>query len=907
MKFHICSTGEYMASTKVPIIQNPDSKTFYLVPDGTGEDLFTEWVHLGNGWEIFGSAKIDITPYVRNTDFATTSSAGIVKVNPSYGMGMCDIPNQNTLMVYKANSQAIKEGTQNHQPIVPATEHEAVFYGLAKAAGDSTQASGSNAVGTYTSGAKSAIQNMLGVVGKNDLPYVTPEMFGAIGDGVTDDSEAVQSAVNAGYAVYFGSNKTYYLPSTITINHDCHLFGGENTTIKTETVNGSLNTVFEIDGTLKKTTTLTTDYTAKGSTANSGNKFTLTDMADIAIGDVMVITATDQYYNYSRSYYYLGATLLIGDMYDGHLYTTNAMAWDIENTQNVSVKIYSAPVAIIENLHFVADMNAHGHYKYLIKLRECKNSIIRNCDFTRFDSGICLEQCVNTLVEAIQMSKSEEAEISGDGYSLLLLSCTNTVVDRMMPICSQAGISLSGTIPNINTYIHHCELASECRRHGVAMHENSYNSVIEDCTLGGLNALGTAIVNRCRFINNQRTLSDGGITFCGSHNPDYAILKVKDCVFESTNGVYLYNSTPQDPIQAYNNIIGLVEISGCKGGMLTYQSNSSQYTLSNVIKNLWITRWTNCYEVYRPNTSDIIEKFYVTDCTFDSKFWLNDHVEAHGVTLTNVYDINYHSSIPAQHKVSVNKPVYAEKYTLPENVTIDFASSNSSAQYIVCGKNLMPNDPNDLVVGSVSGSEGEVLTRTKATGTTPALSQDSSGNIVYTQPNTPSSFSMYPVGMFYVKEPCIVRMSAVAKNTGSTTGATFRPYIAVVNCSTGLLIKRTAGTAVQATAQGADLTYSLEVKANCVVLCYVYCNSAVANAVTTFEHFIAYTAEHYAPTMYDDVGKYEAKRRIGDGSIKSLAGVNNIMSSETTFTLSFQADYMSNPIGLLPSGSGVSF
>ena len=43
------------------------------------------------------------------------------------------------------------------------------FYGLAKAAGDTTQASSSNAVGTYTDDAKTAIQTMIGVPTMSDI------------------------------------------------------------------------------------------------------------------------------------------------------------------------------------------------------------------------------------------------------------------------------------------------------------------------------------------------------------------------------------------------------------------------------------------------------------------------------------------------------------------------------------------------------------------------------------------------------------------------------------------------------------------------------------------------------------------------------------------------------------------
>lgn len=46
--------------------------------------------------------------------------------------------------------------------------------------------------------------------------YVTPEMFGAVGDGVTDDTTAVQNAINNGNVIF--CKGTYAIASTITIN-----------------------------------------------------------------------------------------------------------------------------------------------------------------------------------------------------------------------------------------------------------------------------------------------------------------------------------------------------------------------------------------------------------------------------------------------------------------------------------------------------------------------------------------------------------------------------------------------------------------------------------------------------------------------------------------------------------------
>jgi len=99
------------------------------------------------------------------------------------------------------------------------------------------------------------------------------------------------------------SNKTYYIASTITTSHDIHLHGGKNTVIKTKTPSGGVvnNGLFAC-GTLKTTTTLVDDYISNNlsETDNSTNRFKLTDMTNAEIGDIMVITATDQYYSYNR-------------------------------------------------------------------------------------------------------------------------------------------------------------------------------------------------------------------------------------------------------------------------------------------------------------------------------------------------------------------------------------------------------------------------------------------------------------------------------------------------------------------------------------------------------------------------------------------------------------------------------
>ena len=62
--------------------------------------------------------------------------------------------------------------------------------------------------------------------------YVTPEMFGAVGDGSTDDTQAIQDAFDSGYDVYFG-HKTYKTTGVSITNECCIHF--ESTTLKAVT------------------------------------------------------------------------------------------------------------------------------------------------------------------------------------------------------------------------------------------------------------------------------------------------------------------------------------------------------------------------------------------------------------------------------------------------------------------------------------------------------------------------------------------------------------------------------------------------------------------------------------------------------------------------------------------------
>lgn len=197
--FHICSSSEYNAITGLPTVSSPSPGTIYLVPSSGSatNNLFEEWLYVSDVWEKIGNVALNqiqsdwnqndstsadyiknkptiptvpvtdvqingtsiLSNGVANVPVASTSDFGAIRIDENYGITIND---SGTLRLVQASLSQIKSGTSQTRIITPAKQNESTFYGLAKAAGDSTQSASSNAVGTYTESAKSAIAQMLG-------------------------------------------------------------------------------------------------------------------------------------------------------------------------------------------------------------------------------------------------------------------------------------------------------------------------------------------------------------------------------------------------------------------------------------------------------------------------------------------------------------------------------------------------------------------------------------------------------------------------------------------------------------------------------------------------------------------------------------------------------------------------
>lgn len=103
---------------------------------------------------------------IANIPIASTSTLGAVTCAQDYGI---TILSNGRLQTTSPSDAQLKSGSSNYRVITPTNQHKSVFYGLAKASGDTTQSESDNAVGTYTDEAKASIQSMLGVPSEDEV------------------------------------------------------------------------------------------------------------------------------------------------------------------------------------------------------------------------------------------------------------------------------------------------------------------------------------------------------------------------------------------------------------------------------------------------------------------------------------------------------------------------------------------------------------------------------------------------------------------------------------------------------------------------------------------------------------------------------------------------------------------
>lgn len=124
---------KFITAVSLPT-ENIDDSAIYLVPmaDGTDENRFAEYAYIDGKWETLGAVtlNVDHSEYVKFTDYATDSKAGVVRVADNGGYGIYIYPNTGIVRTWRATNFEIDAKTDHYKPLVPAFLDYAVKVGL---------------------------------------------------------------------------------------------------------------------------------------------------------------------------------------------------------------------------------------------------------------------------------------------------------------------------------------------------------------------------------------------------------------------------------------------------------------------------------------------------------------------------------------------------------------------------------------------------------------------------------------------------------------------------------------------------------------------------------------------------------------------------------------------------------
>lgn len=126
----IASIPQFSLSIVNELPSTGSKMTLYLVPkEGTNLDVYDEyiWIEQTSSFEHLGTTAVDLTDYVKNTDYATQDIGGVVKTHVSVGTMMTA---DGFLQVVRASDADITNKTNASKPIVPKSLDYAVKTGI---------------------------------------------------------------------------------------------------------------------------------------------------------------------------------------------------------------------------------------------------------------------------------------------------------------------------------------------------------------------------------------------------------------------------------------------------------------------------------------------------------------------------------------------------------------------------------------------------------------------------------------------------------------------------------------------------------------------------------------------------------------------------------------------------------
>lgn len=348
-----------------------------------------------------------------------------------------------------------------------------------------------------------------------ELPFVTPEQYGAIGDGVTDDTQAWQDAVDSGFNVI--ATKSVYKCGQINVT--------ENITID---CNGARficldSKLFYCYGEVTETLVNESDYSANQA------DYAITDANYSSYTGFAMLKGSNNYFA-TRDYFRAG---FVCEFWDGKITTS----YPIDVT-GVSIEIISPITVHIFGIGDITQSNTDDDQTIVVKYGF--GCTISNCVIEHSGAYIVinLDSCLECLCDNVNI-KHMSAIASKDNNSYLISFSNSSfcaVKNSYMYNKNWHCITTTDVYLCYHNVIDNCKLYSDLQL-AFCDHDNARNTIIINTTASSLGVCGLAVIDNCNILSvAQATYKPCEIIVYTASTIDNAIYSISNVKFFPTSG-----------------------------------------------------------------------------------------------------------------------------------------------------------------------------------------------------------------------------------------------------------------------------------------------------------------------------------------------------------------------------------
>jgi len=310
--------------------------------------------------------------------------------------------------------------------------------------------------------------------------------YGAIGDGETDDTTALQNAFDAANAanknIELEENKTYIVTNDGILFYG-NLLDGRGSTIKVTETEEAISTGIRCDGSVG-------GYVSIDEDAFKGNNYIYVSdagfLSSVSIGDMVSIRSSALYYDSPDTIQ--GELNVIIDVGVDYVKLGSLLNDTYLTSDDSEIAIVSSRRPIIKNLKIQQnESKGDRSFQYGILMTWCLKPYIENCEIINcYTAAFSVALSYSVTVNNVTTYGTEK---EGGGYGVEIAACTNYTVKDCKLFGARHAVSHNGSVNYgvcYNGFINNVIGESIVNSHVFDVHEEAAHVVFNNCTaIGG--------------------------------------------------------------------------------------------------------------------------------------------------------------------------------------------------------------------------------------------------------------------------------------------------------------------------------------------------------------------------------------------------------------------------------------